>query len=1079
MAPDVVKEEVAENAATAVAARSAGKPRNETLSVSTRSQPLIFGEEWKLALDEAGTRQRPQPAAVIPKFVFGESSKAATASSPYLAGAIYAKTAAKTAGDNSSIETSTSRRDTTSSVTTPSFTFNIDPSALGEGAREANPSTSAETASSSPPIVYQFGSFRGLHNVTPVPSPKAEPFKLSEDYVFDFSLPSPKCPSPKAAFKIRSPRNSRPSSLSDLLGYSPSTQSGRPPAETGQSSTSEPILLLGNQSHSDLSRAVAGSQQPVVAYDVLNEETPCHPFFSNTFQATLQKGLRIAKAATDVLKSVRSVQGSGLDSLLKEGEDLCAFHGTNTRTIAILGDSGQGKSSLINSLLHFPRLAKTGDSGSACTSVVTEYRQKKPNQKDNILIEVEILSRSEIEEVLTDYLWKYRLFYNAEDNTELETEEHRICEADASQAWSALDTAFRHHQEFSKQFLQDDSSGAVERIKAKLVRWAEEIDWPDDVVDSVWRSSARDSRECFEMTRKFMGDKHWPFTKIIRVYINAQILKTGIVLADLPGLQDTNLARVKATQDYLMKCNSVFIVANISRAITDQSLKSSLFSVLSRHVPLELEESGAKALRIAVICTRAEDIDIENARQEFCGPGNSVDLDECDKLESELEAARRTGDSAQKKRLKLKHRLLFIEARNQHVKRGLQSAYASKIPDQTLDVFCVSNKIYEKHVPKGNSEFVAASGIPELRRFCHTITADAQLQEATHFLKSSIPSFLTSLEIRLGSLCSGDEKLARFQQARNSIHRGLDEMVKLNSDYHSQIVGLFGKYRALPPKRASLITFLACTGRSEQWQHAAAAQGEIWQKHPWHWTQYDAWCCNNGHHATAGRDREDWNAKIIWKMRSELDFQWTVVEEEAEAGFCKLQKTLDGLFANLQAVLVDLMLGNDLSVLEYALSAQIHNVTYRIQRAKEGYAKEMSLTRRYASETNFTSFILQQMTDTYRHAAGQKRAGKSARQKAIVQGRITDNILFPTICALISDCTHSTLQNTRRELLEMMQASMGHVRSDFTCALGDENSDERPICLTMESADLATLREALSTVKLLNLEAKVLFEPAA
>ncbi|EXV00317.1 Ras GTPase family protein [Metarhizium robertsii] len=1066
MAPDVVKEEVAENAATAVAARSPGKPRNETLSVSTRSQPLIFGEEWKLALDEAGTRQRPQPAAVIPKFVFGESSKAATASSPYLAGAIYAKTAAKTAGDNSSIETSTSRRDTTSSVTTPSFTFDIDPSALGEGAREANPPTSAETASSSPPIVYQFGSFRGLHNVTPVPSPKAEPFKLSDDYVFDFSLPSPKCPSPKAAFKIRSPRNSRPSSLSDLLGYSPSTQSGRPPAETGQSSTSEPILLLGNQSHSDLSRAVAGSQQPVVAYDVLNEETPRHPFFSNTFQATLQKGLRIAKAATDVLKSVRSVQGSGLDSLLKEGEDLCAFHGTSTRTIAILGDSGQGKSSLINSLLHFPRLAKTGDSGSACTSVVTEYRQKRPNQKDNILIEVEILSRSEIEEVLTDYLWKYRLFYNAEDNTELETEEHRICEADASQAWSALDTAFRHHQEFSKQFLQDDSSGAVERIKAKLVRWAEEIDWPDDVVDSVWRSSARDSRECFEMTRKFMGDKHWPFTKIIRVYINAQILKTGIVLADLPGLQDTNLARVKATQDYLMKCNSVFIVANISRAITDQSLKSSLFSVLSRHVPLELEESGAKALRIAVICTRAEDIDIENAKQEFCGPGNSVDLDECDKLESELEAARRTGDSAQKKRLKLKygdfipastirlfltrpwccrHRLLFIEARNQHVKRGLQSAYASKIPDQTLDVFCVSNKIYEKHVPKGNSEFVAASGIPELRRFCHTITADAQLQEATHFLKSSIPSFLTTLEIRLGSLCSGDEKLARFQQARNSIHRGLDEMVEASSG------------NMQPPLR-------------EKYGKSTLGIGVA---------QYDAWCCNNGHHATAGRDREDWNAKIIWKMRSELDFQWTVVEEEAEAGFCKLQKTLDGLFANLQAVLVDLMLGNDLSVLEYALSAQIHNVTYRIQRAKEGYAKEMSLTRRYASETNFTSFILQQMTDTYRHAAGQRGAGKSARQKAIVQGRITDNILFPTICALISDCTHSTLQNTRRELLEMMQASIGHVRSDFTCALGDENSDKRPICLTMESADLATLREALSTVKLLNLEAKVLFEPAA
>lgn len=157
-----------------------------------------------------------------------------------------------------------------------------------------------------------------------------------------------------------------------------------------------------------------------------------------------------------------------------------------------------------------------GDSGSACTSVVTEYRQKQPNQKDSILIEVEILSQSEIEDVVTDYLWKYRLFYTAEDNNELGREEYRIYEAGALQAWSALSTAFGHYQEFSERFLQDDSAGALELIKAKLIRWANEIDWPDNVVDSVWRSSARDSRECFEMTRKFMGDKYWPFTKLIR-----------------------------------------------------------------------------------------------------------------------------------------------------------------------------------------------------------------------------------------------------------------------------------------------------------------------------------------------------------------------------------------------------------------------------------------------------------------------------------------------------------------------------------------------------------------------------------
>jgi hypothetical protein len=84
--------------------------------------------------------------------------------------------------------------------------------------------------------------------------------------------------------------------------------------------------------------------------------------------------------------------------------------------------------------------------------------------------------------------------------------------------------------------------------------------------------------------------------------------------AAFSGLQDTNLARMRATQDYLMKCNNIFIVANISRAITNQSLKSSLYKVLSRHVPLEWEEYGGKGLNIAVICTKSE----------VCGPYSVV-----------------------------------------------------------------------------------------------------------------------------------------------------------------------------------------------------------------------------------------------------------------------------------------------------------------------------------------------------------------------------------------------------------------------------------------------------------------------
>jgi hypothetical protein len=110
--------------------------------------------------------------------------------------------------------------------------------------------------------------------------------------------------------------------------------------------------------------------------------------------------------------------------------------------------------------------------------------------------------------------------------------------------------------------------------------------------------------------RSILITKHCRFIYLIahasRVYLSAQVLKTGVVLADLPGLQDTNLARVRATQTYLMKCDNVFIVAKISRAITDQSLKSSLYSILDRHARVEWEESGGKSFNLAVVCTKSE-----------------------------------------------------------------------------------------------------------------------------------------------------------------------------------------------------------------------------------------------------------------------------------------------------------------------------------------------------------------------------------------------------------------------------------------------------------------------------------------
>jgi len=248
------------------------------------------------------------------------------------------------------------------------------------------------------------------------------------------------------------------------------------------------------------------------------------------------------------------------------------------------------------------------------------------------------------------------------------------------------------------------------------------------------------------------------------------------------GLQDTNLARVRATQTYLMRCDYVFIVAGISRAITDQSLKSSLYSILSRHVPLEWEESAGGSMKLAVVCTKSEvtallcslpnvspttefyqDINQKTARREFCGPNKRIPESVMNQIDRDIEKAKADGDKAHKKELKRKsvgpateyasgsrarrQQFLLVDARNNHVKEGLQAAYASKVPGGRLQVFCVSNTTYEKFSRKGHVDMVRASGIPQLRQFCHSVTARARLLETKHFLQSKLSSLLNSINL--------------------------------------------------------------------------------------------------------------------------------------------------------------------------------------------------------------------------------------------------------------------------------------------------------------------------------------------
>ena len=169
---------------------------------------------------------------------------------------------------------------------------------------------------------------------------------------------------------------------------------------------------------------------------------------------------------------------------------------------------------------------------------------------------MEYLYKVEIEDMIKELVWNYRQLLlpditsdgaNAAGNARFVRE--------SEQAWSVLEAAFKHEGQFSKELLEDMSDGALERIQNRIVSWTTDMTWPDGGSSGFWKSTATTAEECSEKTSVFMQDRYWPFTKIIRcvvmaavstgraclltrntsIYLDAQVLKTGLILADLPG----------------------------------------------------------------------------------------------------------------------------------------------------------------------------------------------------------------------------------------------------------------------------------------------------------------------------------------------------------------------------------------------------------------------------------------------------------------------------------------------------------------------------------------------------------------
>ncbi|KAJ6614316.1 hypothetical protein B0H10DRAFT_2045676 [Mycena sp. CBHHK59/15] len=323
---------------------------------------------------------------------------------------------------------------------------------------------------------------------------------------------------------------------------------------------------------------------PVVATDYTVSHSGANIAYSPEY--ALEQGLKMVKKISSSIECLQL--GSKLrQEVWKRELDSLRSQGSPTTLIAVCGATGAGKSSILNAILDDNIVPTSGM--RACTAVPTEiaYHKKKTIEAD-----VSFLSRedwaAELGILLGDLV-------DEDGNLKRSTD----LKSDAGVAWQKVYTFFicacvypTVSQEklvtmTVQQIIDLDPKiakilGATKNIVAKDSKtFAVEIangakdgkkkDKGEETLMDKVRDAAGKSKKS-----DATGPALWPLIRQVNVRCSAPALSTGAMLVDLPGTGDSNAARNSIAKEYMKKCDCIWILAPITRAVDDKIAKDLL-----------------------------------------------------------------------------------------------------------------------------------------------------------------------------------------------------------------------------------------------------------------------------------------------------------------------------------------------------------------------------------------------------------------------------------------------------------------------------------------------------------------------
>ncbi|KAL8959682.1 MAG: hypothetical protein Q9193_003492 [Seirophora villosa] len=329
-----------------------------------------------------------------------------------------------------------------------------------------------------------------------------------------------------------------------------------------------------------------------------------HTLMRNTCPDTLEKGVAEGVKLLDRLRDSmmpRLADDSDVKQFIQNIDSLRKGPTTTKTVVGVVGATGAGKSSLLNALLDEERLVPT-NCMRACTAVATsiEYNYEPIPYR----AQIQYIQKEEWERELKTL--SQDILHDGQVSKEI-----NLLNTDAGIAWAKFKAVYPTKSSEDLAKLDSVQSLLTERDVSQLL--GESCVVQDTQANSFYQrlQALVDSKDRSSGTKK--GEPaYWPLIKVVKIFLRSPILSTGLMLVDLPGVGDSNAARVAVSDKYMRDAAGLWVVAPINRAVDDKTAQSLLGQSFKRQLKMD---GGVGS--VTFICSKTDDISITEAQESL------------------------------------------------------------------------------------------------------------------------------------------------------------------------------------------------------------------------------------------------------------------------------------------------------------------------------------------------------------------------------------------------------------------------------------------------------------------------------